>query len=68
MGSRPDPAYRFEHDCWDVTDTDFMTQAGSFSDHVMEVRDGDEVGYGILQHGVSSTYPKYQEVQHLPIF
>jgi hypothetical protein len=33
---------------------------------VIEVRDGDEVGYGIMEYGVGKGYAKYEAVQHHP--
>jgi hypothetical protein len=61
-------SYYFEHDIWDLTDPVFMKQAGTFSDHVVECRMDGEVGYGIIEYGVTSGYPRYEEVQHLPPF
>ena len=35
---------------------------------VVEVRDGDEVGYGIIEYGVGKGYALYESVQmHPPI-
>ena len=40
----------------------------TLSDHVIEVTDGDEVGYGIVEYGVGKGYARYAEVQdHPPI-
>ena len=42
--------------------------ARTLSDHVIEVTDGDEVGYGIVEYGVGKGYARYAEVQdHPPI-
>jgi hypothetical protein len=60
--------YYWEHDIWDLTDHDFMKRVGTFSDQLIEVRMDGEVGYGIIEYGVSRGFPKYQEVQHLPPF
>ena len=40
----------------------------TLSDHVIEVRDGNSVGYGVMEYGVSSGYPKYKSIQSHPIF
>jgi hypothetical protein len=60
--------YYFEHDIWHLSDQQFMKRVGTFSDHVIECRMDGEIGYGIIEYGVTRGYPKYQEVQHLPPF
>jgi hypothetical protein len=60
--------YYFEHDVWDLRDEAFLKAVGTFSDHLIECREGDEIGYGVMEYGVSRGYPKYGEVQHLPTF
>lgn len=57
-----------EQDRWDLGDAETRRLARTLSDHVIEVRDGDAVGYGIMEYGVSKGYPKYQSVQHHPPF
>jgi hypothetical protein len=38
------------------------------ADQIIEVRDGDEVGYGIMEYGVGKGYAQYESVQiHPPI-
>lgn len=57
-----------EHDVWDLNDPATRKLARTLADHVIEVRDGDAVGYGIMEYGVASGYPKYQAVQKFPVF
>jgi len=42
--------------------------ARTLSDHVVEVREGDEVGYGIIEYAVAKGYPKYETVQQFPAY
>lgn len=57
-----------EHDVWDLADPAVRRIARTLCDHVIEVRDGDEVGYGIMEYGVGKSYARYQDVQvHPPI-
>ena len=57
-----------EHDTWDLTDPAVRRVARTLCDHVIEVRLGDEVGYGIMEYGVGHGFPMYREVQaHPPI-
>jgi hypothetical protein len=57
-----------EHDVWTLEDPATRKLARTLSDHVIEVTDGDEVGYGIVEYGVGKGYAKYAEVQdHPPI-
>ena len=57
-----------EHDVWDLTDPATRLRARTLADQIVEVRDGDEVGYGIMEYGVGKGYAKYQSVQaHPPI-
>jgi hypothetical protein len=55
-----------EHDVWDLADPEIRRLARTLSDHVIEVTDGDEVGYGIVEYGVGKGYERYAEVQHHP--
>lgn len=55
-----------EHDCWNLLDPATRKLARTLSDHVIEVRDGDEVGYGIMEYGVGKGYAKYEQVQQHP--
>jgi hypothetical protein len=57
-----------EHDVWDLTDPETRRVARTLCDHVIEVRLGDAVGYGITEYGVGQGYPRYRDVQgHPPI-
>ena len=57
-----------EHDCWDLSNPEHRRLARTLSDQVVEVRDGDEVGHGIIEYGVSTGYSRYAEAQkHPPI-
>jgi len=57
-----------EHESWDLTDPDVRKLARTLCDHVVEVRLGDEVGWGIIEYGVGKGYARYAEVQdHPPI-
>lgn len=55
-----------EHEVWDLGDAATRRLARTLCDHVIEVRDGDEVGYGIMEYGVGKGYAKYAEVQQFP--
>ena len=57
-----------EHEVWSLDDPATRKLARTLSDHVIEVADGDEVGYGIVEYGVGKGYARYAEVQdHPPI-
>ncbi|MCP5265645.1 MAG: hypothetical protein H6934_06020 [Burkholderiaceae bacterium] len=57
-----------EHDAWDLNDPATRRRVRTLADHVIEVRDGNAVGYGIMEYGVGKGYEKYQRVQvHPPI-
>ena len=55
-----------EHDVWMLDDPATRKLVRTLSDHVIEVTDGDEVGYGIVEYGVGKGYAKYAEVQDHP--
>ena len=56
------------HDTWDLTDPATRLRTRTLSDQVIEVTDGDEVGYGIIEYGVGTGYADYAPVQvHPPI-
>jgi hypothetical protein len=54
------------HEVWDTTDPATRRKLRTLADQVIEVRDGDEVGYGIIEYGVAKGYAKYAEVQEHP--
>ena len=57
-----------EHDHWDLLEPSVRKLARTLCDHVIEVREGDEVGYGIMEYGVGKGYSRYPQVQdHPPI-
>jgi hypothetical protein len=60
--------YYSQHDVWDLSDRDILATASTLSDHLIEWRCGDDVGFGIMEYGVGPGYYKYQEIQHLPTF
>lgn len=55
-----------EHDRWNLEDPAIRKLARTLCDHVIEVRVGDEVGYGIMEYGVGKGYAKYEQVQQHP--
>ena len=54
------------HDTWDLTDPATRRKVRTLADQVIEVRDGDDVGYGIIEYGVGKGYAKYDGVQGFP--
>jgi hypothetical protein len=56
------------HESWDLTDPAVRRKVRTLADQVIEVRDGAEVGYGIIEYGVGKGYAMYEAVQmHPPI-
>ncbi len=56
------------HDEWDLNDPATRKRVRTLGDQVIEVRDGDDVGYGIIEYGVGRGYAMYEGVQgHPPI-
>ena len=58
--------YYREHDRWNLEDPAVRKIARTLSDHVVEVRFDGQVGYGIVEYGVTKGFPKYQHVQVHP--
>lgn len=54
------------HDEWDLRDVATRKKVRTLADQVIELRDGDEVGYGIIEYGVAEGYPLYRAVQGHP--
>ena len=54
------------HDVWDLTDPATRARARTLADQVIEVRDGDDLGYGIIEYGVGKGFAKYGPVQNHP--
>jgi hypothetical protein len=55
-----------EHDRWDLSDPAIRKLVRTICDHVIEVRVGDEVGYGIMEYGVGKGYARYPQIQQHP--
>ena len=67
-GDDKGPGVFSAHEAWDLTDSTTRRKVRTLADQVIEVRDGDEVGYGIIEYGVGKGYAKYPAVQsHPPI-
>lgn len=54
------------HEVWDLMDPATRHKTRTLADQVIEVRDGDDVGYGIIEYGVGKGYAKYAAVQQHP--
>ncbi|MDR3453391.1 MAG: hypothetical protein P4L96_11420 [Rhodoferax sp.] len=50
----------FEHDVWDLTEPATREKVRTLADQVVEVHDGDEVGYGTIEYGVGKGYAQYE--------
>jgi hypothetical protein len=58
----------FEHEVWDLADAGVRKTVRTLADQVIEVTDGGEIGYGIIEYGVGKGYAAYESVQaHPPI-
>lgn len=56
------------HDNWDLTDPATRKKVRTLADEVIEVSDGGETGYGIVEYGVGKGFAQYEAVQaHPPI-
>lgn len=55
-----------EHDRWNLEDPAIRRLARTICDHVIEVREAGEVGFGIMEYGVGKGYAKYEQVQQHP--
>ena len=56
------------HETWDLTDPTTRKRTRTLGDQVIEMRDGDDVGYGIIEYGVGKGFAMYDAVQaHPPI-
>jgi hypothetical protein len=55
-----------EHEQWDLTDTAVRKKVRTLADQIIEIRDGDEIGYGIIEYGVGKGFPMYESVQNHP--
>lgn len=55
-----------EHDHFDLNNATDRAVLRTAGEQVIEIHDGDEIGYGTLQCGVSAGYPKYHAIQSHP--
>lgn len=55
-----------EHESWNLELPEVRRVVRTLCDHVIEVTDGNEVGYGIMEYGVGKGYALYEEVQQHP--
>ena len=56
------------HEAWDLADPATRRTVRTLADQLIEVSDGDEVGFGIIEYGVGKGYQAYPAVQgHPPI-
>lgn len=55
-----------EHDVWDLTDPATRAKTRTLADQIIEVRDGEETGYGIIEYGVGHGYARYETAQQHP--
>ena len=56
------------HEVWDLNEPSVRRKVRTLADQVIEVRDGDEVGFGIVEYGVGKGFAAYPSVQvHPPI-
>jgi hypothetical protein len=54
------------HESWDLADAATRRKVRTLADQVIEVREGDEIGWGIIEYGVGRGYEKYLAVQVFP--
>ena len=55
------------HVRWDLTDDEARRDLRTLAEQPMVFDLGGEAGYGTIQGGVAAGYPRYTEVQHLPM-
>ena len=55
-----------EADVWDLSNPDARRVARTLADQVIEVTDGDETGWGIIEYGVGKGYALFESVQQHP--
>ena len=54
------------HDQWDLNDPAVRRKLRTLGDQVVELRDGDELGYGIIEYGIGKGYALYPGPQAHP--
>jgi hypothetical protein len=55
-----------EFDVWDLTRPETRRLVRTLADQVIEVRDGEETGWGIIEYGIGKGYAAYESVQQHP--
>lgn len=55
-----------DHGRWKLDNAADRAALRTLSDHVIEVRDGDNIGWGIMEYGVGEGYARYPGVQEFP--
>jgi hypothetical protein len=64
--------YHCVHEVWDLSDPELLAEASTLSDHFVEWRSGDDVGYGIMEYGVGPAITStkrsstYRRSEHWP--
>lgn len=59
-------ALHVDHNRWNLADAADRRVARTLAEQVIEVRDGEHVGFGTIQCGVGAGYPGYRDIQHHP--
>jgi len=54
------------HEQWNLREPAIRRKVRTLADQVIEVRDGADVGYGIIEYGVGKGFAMYPEVQEHP--
>jgi hypothetical protein len=55
-----------ESDVWDLNEEQVRNKVRTLADQIIEIRDGDEIGWGIIEYGVGKGYARYEQVQQHP--
>jgi hypothetical protein len=55
-----------EWERWNLEDPETRGLVRTLADQVIEVRDGDNTGFGIMECGIGKGYPRYEHVQGHP--
>ena len=55
-----------ESDVWDLSKPETRRVARTLADQVIEVRDGEEIGWGIIEYGVGKGFALFESVQQHP--
>lgn len=54
------------HERWNLRDPEHRRIMKNLSEYTLEVREGDKVGYGVIECLVGKGYPKYEVAQRFP--